>query len=832
MGMEKVSPARAANPKVLTCSTPCSPCPTEFIASHFRGGRLKPNLRKLIVGSWNVEGFTDTKLEELQNHMFHNHIGVLCLQETHRTVSEHYITDNGFLVILSGEEDGCFAGVGFIVAPHCRRCVVSFCPESCRQASLKLRVPGGKMVICSLYAPHSGKPFDERQTFFQATAEWMNSLSRHGPLLALGDFNARLHKRHAGESHLIGPHIFGNKNAYFNAESNRSLLLEMREALGLFVANTGFDLPVEKQVTVYNVGSSPAATLNSTNFGQIDFLLVGREWWHKILSVASCMDMSLASHHFPIIAEIDVELPKAIATTARDPRYHLSELQSACTSSLFATYFHECMLQCHCENGTADELCTAMATSFQQSAERCLHQTKRQARKPWISSRTLHLLEERDKARTSRNPHLEKMLHGKVKQSVKMDRSQWLDDLLKTGDWNEIRRLRKGHRPQSRRLKNADGNVVESDQRAETLANYFESVQWAPRATTEAPRSTCDDPLLVSNTSISEAEVVESVRSKKRRKAAGSDGIPPEFWKAICTYNSPACRWAVLLCNKVWTEGSVPTSWHEATVAAIFKKGDPACCGNYRPISLLAVGYKIFAAILLRRLKDAGAEDRIWPTQFGFRSGCGCADALFIARRKVENAWARKNGNLLLLALDWAKAFDSISPAGLVNAMSRFVIPYHFCSVVRGIYNGRHFIVRDGGVTSGQHPQCFGISQGCPLSPFLFSIVMTLLIQDAKAAFLSRRDPARTGEISELMYADDTLILASQQWRCWNLHAVHRTGWAYVWVATELEQIGSTSSAMWSTHQKTQWRLCGFERVVALFGKFLMWQWQYWAWAE
>ena len=176
---------------------------------------------------------------------------------------------------------------------------------------------------------------------------------------------------------------------------------------------------------------------------------------------------------------------------------------------------------------------------------------------------------------------------------------------------------------------------------------------------------------------------------------------------------------------------------------------------------MIAVGYKIFAAILLRRLKDAGAEDRIWPTQFGFRSGCGCADALFIARRKAENACARKDGNLLLLALDWAKASDSISPAGLVNAMSRFGIPYHFCLVVRGIYNGRHFMVRDGGATSRQHPQCFGISQGCPLSPFLFSIVMTMLIQDAKAAFLSRRNPARTGEISELMYADDTLILAT-----------------------------------------------------------------------
>ena len=142
----------------------------------------------------------------------------------------------------------------------------------------------------------------------------------------------------------------------------------------------------------------------------------------------------------------------------------------------------------------------------------------------------------------------------------------------------EMRRLRKGHRPQSGRLKNADGNVVESDQRAETLANYFESVQWAPLATTEPPHSTRDDPLLVSNTSISEAEVVESVKSLKRRKAAGSDGIPPVFWKAIYAYTSPACRRAVLLCNKVWTEGSVPTSWHEATAAAIFKKGDPACC--------------------------------------------------------------------------------------------------------------------------------------------------------------------------------------------------------------------------------------------------------------
>ena len=54
-----------------------------------------------------------------------------------------------------------------------------------------------------------------------------------------------------------------------------------------------------------------------------------------------------------------------------------------------------------------------------------------------------------------------------------------------------------------------------------------------------------------------------------------------------------------------------------------------------------------------------------------------------------SNTLIRKDGHLLLVALDWVKAFDSISPAGLVKAMSRFGIPYHFCSVARGIYKWR-----------------------------------------------------------------------------------------------------------------------------------------------
>ena len=109
-------------------------------------------------------------------------------------------------------------------------------------------------------------------------------------------------------------------------------------------------------------------------------------------------------------------------------------------------------------------------------------------------------------------------------------------------------------------------------------------------------------------------------------------------------------------------------------MVSIFKKGDTLDLNNYRPISLLQISYKIFAAVILSRLKDANAEGRIWKTQFGFRSTYGTNDALFMIRRMIDRALASRNESLIILALDWAKAFDSISPNALCMALRRFGI--------------------------------------------------------------------------------------------------------------------------------------------------------------
>ena len=173
------------------------------------------------------------------------------------------------------------------------------------------------------------------------------------------------------------------------------------------------------------------------------------------------------------------------------------------------------------------------------------------------------------------------------------------------------------------------GQLVSSEHRAQTMAEYLAEVQWAVRPAPLVPgRLPIFGPLPVDEGCIKFGEVIAALKHLKWNKAAGLDNIPPELWKALL-HDQDACEWLRTFCDMRWRLQRTPEAWHTARVTAIFKKGNPAACENYRPISLLSIGYKIFAFILLRRLKSVGAENRIWPTQFGFKSRSGTTDALY-----------------------------------------------------------------------------------------------------------------------------------------------------------------------------------------------------------
>ena len=131
-----------------------------------------------------------------------------------------------------------------------------------------------------------------------------------------------------------------------------------------------------------------------------------------------------------------------------------------------------------------------------------------------------------------------------------------------------------------------------------------------------------------------------------------------------------------------------------------------------------------------QRLLDGGIYEVVWPSQFGCRRGCSTEDAIFIARRRIELARAQRNGAVSVLALDLAKAIDSINVSSLLYALRSAGLPASFLNMVDGILSTRTFDVKDIGGKSAGHGQLEGIPQGCTLSPLLFIIVMTVLLHD------------------------------------------------------------------------------------------------------
>ena len=72
-------------------------------------------------------------------------------------------------------------------------------------------------------------------------------------------------------------------------------------------------------------------------------------------------------------------------------------------------------------------------------------------------------------------------------------------------------------------------------------------------------------------------------------------------------------------------------------------------------------------------------------------------DAILLARRAIDQASELKDGKVILLALYWAKAFDSVSPTGLIGSLRRFGIRAPFRDMISPIDTDRRFLVKDAG---------------------------------------------------------------------------------------------------------------------------------------
>jgi hypothetical protein len=190
-------------------------------------------------------------------------------------------------------------------------------------------------------------------------------------------------------------------------------------------------------------------------------------------------------------------------------------------------------------------------------------------------------------------------------------------------------------------------------------------------------------------------------------------------------------------------------------VSPIHKKGDKLMRENYRAISLLSIPGKVFLQILLQRMK-AKVETKFRESQYGFRSGRGTVDAIFIVRQIIEKAKEKKIP-LHFHFIDFKAAFDTVWRTALWKMLKVIGIEHRIVNILKYMYDHTQCSVMIDGKLTQWFQVLVGVRQGCILSPTLFNIFLEFVMDELR----SLTDFHLHADMStDVRYADDTTLIS------------------------------------------------------------------------
>lgn len=252
-------------------------------------------------------------------------------------------------------------------------------------------------------------------------------------------------------------------------------------------------------------------------------------------------------------------------------------------------------------------------------------------------------------------------------------------------------------------------------------------------------------------------EMEEAIRTSPKGSSPGPDGLPSELYQLNPT---AFAKVLTVVFNYQIQRGSFLPGQKKAIVTLLYKKGDPSEPKNYRPICLMQVDMKMLARVLNRRLMSV-LPSLIDADQKGFMKKRHIHSNL-INVIELQQIATLNQLEMLVQLLDFEKAYDRVDWEYLWSTMRCMNFGQFFIAMLQLCYDGIMLFLNINGILVGPVLPLWGIKQGSPDSPGLFTIAVEALHQMLRASAKTlgiqiNRNYFKTVDA----FADDTILYAA-----------------------------------------------------------------------
>ena len=219
-------------------------------------------------------------------------------------------------------------------------------------------------------------------------------------------------------------------------------------------------------------------------------------------------------------------------------------------------------------------------------------------------------------------------------------------------------------------------------------------------------------------TNITLQETIGALNEIKSKKSPGLDGISIRLLKDAFNIVTESL---VNIFNVSLQRAIFPDDWKLAKVTPIFKEGNKADCGNYRPISVISAVAKLFEKLVYRQLTSFLRLNGILvEQQSGFRHQHSTETALLSSTNELWLFNMDRGLHSRVIFLDLKNAFDTVDHHILLSKLELYGVKGTSLKWFKSYLSGRNQICSvNSRMSSIRETKC-GVPQGSNLGPILF----------------------------------------------------------------------------------------------------------------